>query len=344
MRLVGRCWRAALVLARTRVVALGPSAGRRSASGNAGELRGEPDRFGGVSVHLAALDRLDAAAFTPGEPVRPAGPLRVADSRVCMAPAVLISDLRGDQSPAPENVLDAEVHLLGSGPSQLIAPAASLGFCFHHAESDSSTLTLWLGEGPSRLPGYATHQVGVAGAVFDESTRKILVVQDRNKLKNMWKFPGGLSEPGEDLGDTAVREVFEETGVQSEFRSLLSIRQQHGSPAAFGKSDMYVVCRLQPRSFHITCCRHECLRCEWMDLGDLVRAENATPVTSRVARLLLYGHREGFDKVDLPAQELPAGAAGRPSKLYLRALPARPGPEEPPRRAALGAPASGSCT
>lgn len=47
--------------------------------------------------------------------------------------------------------------------SRFIAPAASLGFCFHHAESDSSTLTLWLGEGPSRLPGYATHQVGVAG-------------------------------------------------------------------------------------------------------------------------------------------------------------------------------------
>lgn len=47
--------------------------------------------------------------------------------------------------------------------SRFIAPAASLGFCFHHAESDSSTLSLWLGEGPSRLPGYGTHQVGVAG-------------------------------------------------------------------------------------------------------------------------------------------------------------------------------------
>uniref|UniRef100_A0A8D2D727 Nucleoside diphosphate-linked moiety X motif 6 n=1 Tax=Sciurus vulgaris TaxID=55149 RepID=A0A8D2D727_SCIVU len=298
-RPVGRCWRAALVLARTRVVALGPSAGRRAASGNAGELRGEPDRFGGVSVHLAALDRLDAAAFESA--LRAAVHQWRSEGRVAVWLHVPILQ------------------------SQLIAPAASLGFCFHHAESDSSTLTLWLGEGPSRLPGYATHQVGVAGAVFDESTRKILVVQDRNKLKNMWKFPGGLSEPGEDLGDTAVREVFEETGVQSEFRSLLSIRQQHGSPAAFGKSDLYVVCRLQPRSFHISCCPHECLRCEWMDLGDLVRAENATPVTSRVARLLLYGHREGFDKVDLPAQELPAGAAGRPSKLYLRALPARPG-------------------
>lgn len=47
--------------------------------------------------------------------------------------------------------------------SHFIAPAASLGFCFHHAEPHLSTLTLWLGEGPSRLPGYATHQVGVAG-------------------------------------------------------------------------------------------------------------------------------------------------------------------------------------
>lgn len=47
--------------------------------------------------------------------------------------------------------------------SRFIAPAAALGFRFHHAESDSSMLALWLGEGPSRLPGYATHQVGVAG-------------------------------------------------------------------------------------------------------------------------------------------------------------------------------------
>ena len=47
--------------------------------------------------------------------------------------------------------------------SALITPAATLGFRFHHAEADAATLTLWLGQGPSRLPGYATHQVGVAG-------------------------------------------------------------------------------------------------------------------------------------------------------------------------------------
>ncbi|NXE36325.1 NUDT6 protein, partial [Ptilorrhoa leucosticta] len=205
--------------------------------------------------------------------------------------------------------------------SSLVAVAASQGFAFHHAEQGSSTLTLWLGEGPSRLPGFATHQLGVAGAVLDESTGKVLVVQDRNKTVNAWKFPGGLSNPGEDIGDTAVREVFEETGIKSEFKSILSIRQQHKHPGAFGKSDMYIICRMEPSSFHISFCQHECLRCEWMDLEELARTENATPITSNVAKLLLYGYREGFDRIDITMREFPAVYTGLFYKLYHRELP-----------------------
>ncbi|XP_066089784.1 nucleoside diphosphate-linked moiety X motif 6 isoform X2 [Saccopteryx bilineata] len=291
------------VLARARGARL--SAGTRGSSGGPGGerdspagaslLRGELDRFGGVTVRLSAPDRLDVVAFQRG--LQAAVQQWRSEGRVAVWLHVPILQ------------------------SRVIAPAAALGFRFHHAESDSATLTLWLAKGPSRLPGYATHQVGVAGAVFDENTRKILVVQDRNKLKNMWKFPGGLSEPGEDIGDTAVREVFEETGVRSEFRSLLSVRQQHRHPGAFGKSDMYIICRLQPCSFAIELCPHECLRAEWMDLEQLARTERATPVTSRAARLLLYGHREGFDKVDLTMDELPAIYTGLSYKLYHRPLP-----------------------
>uniref|UniRef100_A0A8B9R0W0 Nucleoside diphosphate-linked moiety X motif 6 n=1 Tax=Anas platyrhynchos TaxID=8839 RepID=A0A8B9R0W0_ANAPL len=192
---------------------------------------------------------------------------------------------------------------------------------FHHAESGSATLTRWLGEGPSRLPGYATHQLGVAGAVLDENTGRVLVVQDRNKTVNAWKFPGGLANPGEDIGDTAVREVFEETGIKSEFKSILSIRQQHQHPGAFGKSDMYIICRLEPSSFNINFCQQECLRCEWMDLDELARTKHATPITSNVAKLLLYGYREGFDKIDITMREFPAVYTGRFYKLYHRELP-----------------------
>lgn len=123
------------------------------------------------------------------------------------------------------------------------------------------------------------------------------------------------------VGDTAVREVFEETGIKSEFKSLLSVRQQHTNPGAFGKSDMYIVCRLKPYSFTINFCQQECLRCEWMDLSDLVKTEDATPITSRVARLLLYGYREGFDKIDLTMDELPAIYTGLFYKLYHKKLP-----------------------
>uniref|UniRef100_A0A4W5R6B1 Nucleoside diphosphate-linked moiety X motif 6 n=1 Tax=Hucho hucho TaxID=62062 RepID=A0A4W5R6B1_9TELE len=52
---------------------------------------------------------------------------------------------------------------------------------------------------------------------------------------NAWKFLGGLSDPGENIAFTAVREVFEETGVRSEFKSLLSNRQQHNLPGAFAR-------------------------------------------------------------------------------------------------------------
>ncbi|XP_078067407.1 nucleoside diphosphate-linked moiety X motif 6 isoform X2 [Mustelus asterias] len=83
--------------------------------------------------------------------------------------------------------------------SRFIAAAAAQGFTFHHAEKDHSTLALWLSKGENRLPAYATHQVGVAGAVLNEATGKVLVVQDKNKTLNAWKFPGGLSDLGEDI-------------------------------------------------------------------------------------------------------------------------------------------------
>lgn len=47
--------------------------------------------------------------------------------------------------------------------SRCAAAASTHGFAFHHAKDDHTVLALWLREGESRLPGFATHQVGVAG-------------------------------------------------------------------------------------------------------------------------------------------------------------------------------------
>ena len=56
--------------------------------------------------------------------------------------------------------------------------------------------------------------------------------------------PSGLIHAGEELWRGAVREVEEETGVQTVFRSVLAIRHAHG--VAFGKSDLFAVVALTP--------------------------------------------------------------------------------------------------
>ena len=82
--------------------------------------------------------------------------------------------------------------------------AVEVGFTLHHAsqESQSVVLCAWLEEGPSRLPHYASHQVGVSGdhhmtsqssdtpsqspgVVFREDKGQVLVVQDKFKVHNV---------------------------------------------------------------------------------------------------------------------------------------------------------------
>ncbi|XP_008419365.1 nucleoside diphosphate-linked moiety X motif 6 [Poecilia reticulata] len=265
-----------------------------------GGLTGKVDRFGGVTVNLAEVGL----------------PVDISED----AFSRLLKDSLAQWKAEGKMAVWLQVPI---SLSRCAAAAATHGFTFHHAKSDHSMLALWLGEGESRLPGFATHQVGVAGAVLDESTGKVLVVQDKNKTKNTWKFPGGLSDPGENIGSTAVREVFEETGVRSKFRSLLSIRQQHRHPGAFDMSDMYLICRLSPLTYDINFCPHECLRCEWLSVSELAETSSTTPITARVARLLLHGLEHGFDKIDLTMEELPAVYSGMLYQLYHRQLPAK---------------------
>jgi ADP-ribose pyrophosphatase YjhB (NUDIX family) len=129
----------------------------------------------------------------------------------------------------------------------VLSAAAAAGFSFHHAAGARAVLMRWL-PGAARackVPRYATHQVGVAGCVIDAEHRLLLVREAGRGSVVGWKLPGGLAEPNESFGETAAREVLEETGVHCRFRSVLSLRHLQGG-AAFGVSDIYVVCLMRP--------------------------------------------------------------------------------------------------
>lgn len=78
---------------------------------------------------------------------------------------------------------------------------------------------------PRQIPPYAHHMVGVGGMVVNDKD-ELLVVQEKFAAFTQWKLPGGYVDPGEDLWTAAVREVKEETGVDTEFDSLVAMRQE----------------------------------------------------------------------------------------------------------------------
>lgn len=107
----------------------------------------------------------------------------------------------------------------------------------------------------------------------------------------------------------------------SEFLSVLAFRQQHHQPGAFGRSDLFIVCRLRPMTFDIQHCEREISHCQWMDLQELyTNTADISPITHRMCQILLFGLKNGLDRVDIRAEEMKSVYKGLKYKLYHRPI------------------------
>ncbi|CAI8599204.1 unnamed protein product [Vicia faba] len=109
--------------------------------------------------------------------------------------------------------------------------ALQAGFRYHHAESDYLMLVYWIPHTPDSIPANASHRLGV-GAFIVNNKREVLVVQETSGRfggTGVWKMPTGAVNEGEDICDAVIREVKEETGVETEFVEVLAFRQSHKS-------------------------------------------------------------------------------------------------------------------
>jgi len=167
---------------------------------------------------------------------------------------------------------------------ELIPVAIKAGFTPHHSAPDHFTMTAWFGKGESRLPPAASHFVGVAGFVLDrvkdkdgKMVNKVLVIQEKSGPAagiGLWKFPGGLVDPKEDIPQAAEREVFEETGVVADFQRLCSIQENHHvrGPGREGTTDLFCLCYLRPRISGALPAKQEeeIAACAWMPLEEVL--------------------------------------------------------------------------
>jgi len=151
---------------------------------------------------------------------------------------------------------------LPASHAALIAPALSLGFSYHHCQSDQLMLVKKL-QTDSYVPLAATHSVGVGGLVWS-SAGEVLMVRELalpDQKPGYFKLPGGMVEPKEHLALAVVREVFEETGVHATFQSVLGMRHHHRGQ--FGASNLYIVCQLQAQTTSIIAAENEIAEVRW---------------------------------------------------------------------------------
>ncbi|XP_037917533.1 nudix hydrolase 8 isoform X2 [Hermetia illucens] len=170
------------------------------------------------------------------------------------------------------------------------------GFNFHHAQKGFVTLYKWLPDDEQdNVPDYSHTMVGV-GAVVVNDKNEVLVVSDRfAMIPGSWKLPGGYVEAREYLPDAAIREVREETGIISEFQSLLSIRQSHGG--GFGCSDIYVVFALKPLSSELHRCEMEIANVAWMPMDEYLKHPHVHETNRKFVHKYLFFKENGI-KID----------------------------------------------
>ncbi|XP_020250253.1 nudix hydrolase 8-like [Asparagus officinalis] len=136
--------------------------------------------------------------------------------------------------------------------ADLVPIALKEGFSYHHAEPGYVMLTYWIPDEPCMLPLTATHQVGVGAFVVNEN-REALVVKEKKcplTCSGIWKIPTGFINKSEEISMGAVREVKEETGIETTFLEVVAFRHAHH--VIFEKSDLFFVCMLKPLSTDIT--------------------------------------------------------------------------------------------
>jgi ADP-ribose pyrophosphatase YjhB (NUDIX family) len=70
----------------------------------------------------------------------------------------------------------------------------------------------------------------VAGTIPEQGGRVLLTRRSINPGRGLWTFPGGFVDFGESVVDAAVRETFEETGLEVELTGLHNVYSYPGSP------------------------------------------------------------------------------------------------------------------
>lgn len=165
--------------------------------------------------------------------------------------------------------------------SDFIPILTKLDFEFHHC--DERTLTLLKKVVPRAVvPTAKNFVVGLGAIVFNEG--QLLVVKDR--FSKGYKLPGGHIDKNESFKDALKREVYEETGVEIAFESILNIG--HFRNGQFGAASLYIVCTASVLTAHIQINDpDEIIEARWIDPEAFLQSADANNYNKSVVKAAL---------------------------------------------------------
>ncbi|KAH0941875.1 hypothetical protein HID58_001512 [Brassica napus] len=175
-------------------------------------------------------------------------------------------------------------------------PKCFEGFRYHHAEPTYLMLVYWIPESESTIPLNASHRVRVGAVVLNHNKEEKYGLL---RGSGVWKIPTGVVDEGEDIFAAAIREVKEETGIDTEFLEVLAFCQTHES--FFVKSDLFFICLLRPTSFDIQKQDLEIEAAQWMPFEDsasqpITHKNELFKVIHRICSLKMEKNYTGFSK------------------------------------------------
>jgi len=110
-------------------------------------------------------------------------------------------------------------------------------------------------------------------SVLTYDNKILLIKRVRGEYVGLWGLPGGKIEKNEHLSEAAIREIFEEAGIQAEFINHLAIVSEHLiKDGNVIRHFLLHICRLTPKSINIT--NNQEGELSWFDLDMIERMKD----------------------------------------------------------------------